>query len=165
MQGVSALARYRHEFWDVSQADRAKMLPNAAARPRWINFAAGLWALLFAAPHAWWALGIPAGFPGGEANHRFMMSSPWRYVYDVVVVPLSVMAIVVALALLRPRNRIIPGWILRTAAWIAFAMLTLRGVAGMVVDGSSDLVWWPIFLTGGVLFGGVARTSGVFPSR
>jgi hypothetical protein len=35
-------------------------------------------------------------------------------------------------------------------------MLTLRGVAGLIVDGSSDPVWWPIFLTGGVLFGGVA---------
>jgi hypothetical protein len=82
-------------------------------------------------------------------------------------VALSVTAIVVALALLRPRNPIIPGWIPRTAAWIAFAMLTLRGVAGMVVDGSSDLVWWPIFLTGGVLFGGVAwiaRTSAFGPA-
>jgi hypothetical protein len=41
-------------------------------------------------------------------------------------------------------------------AWIASAMLTLRGVAGLIVDGTSDPVWWPIFLVGGILFGGVA---------
>jgi hypothetical protein len=35
-------------------------------------------------------------------------------------------------------------------------MLTLRGVAGLVVDGASDLVWWPTFLIGGILFGSVA---------
>jgi hypothetical protein len=35
-------------------------------------------------------------------------------------------------------------------------MLTLRGVAGLVVDGASDPVWWPMFLIGGVLFGSVA---------
>jgi len=48
---------------------------------------------------------------------------------------------------------------LRTAAWIACGMLSLRGVAGMVVDGSSDLIWWPTFLTGGLLFGAVAWSS------
>lgn len=42
------------------------------------------------------------------------------------------------------------------AAWIACGMLTLRGVAGLVVDGASDPVRWPTFLIGGVLFGSVA---------
>ena len=125
-------------------------------RSRWINYAACLWALLFAAPHIWWALGIPAGFPGGPANHRLMMSTPWRYFFDVVVVLLSVTAVFIALALSQRWGQTIPRWILRTAAWIASAMLTLRGVAGLVVDGLSDPVWWPTFLIGGVLFGSVA---------
>ena len=42
------------------------------------------------------------------------------------------------------------------AVWIACTVLTLRGVGGMVVDGAADPVWWPIFLTGGLLFGAVA---------
>jgi len=40
----------------------------------------------------------------------------------------------------------------RIVAWIACAMLTLRGVAGLIVDGASD----PTFMTGGLLFAAVA---------
>jgi len=32
-----------------------------AHRFRWVNYAACLWALLFAAPHVWWALGFLRG--------------------------------------------------------------------------------------------------------
>ena len=130
-----------------------------AQRGRWINYAAGLWALLFAAPHVWWALGFPFGFPGGlargRANHQLMMTT-WRYYFDVAVIFLSLLAIFVALAPIRTWGRNIPRWILRTMAWIASAMLTLRGVAGLVVDGTRDPVWWPTFLLGGILFGCVA---------
>jgi hypothetical protein len=126
-----------------------------AHRFRWINYAACLWALLFAAPHVWWALGFSAGFPGGRANHHLMMTT-WRYFFDVVVILLSIIAILVALALIGIWGRTIPRWILRTMAWIASAMLTSRGVAGLVVDGASDPVWWPTFLLGGILFASVA---------
>jgi hypothetical protein len=128
-------------------------------RGRWINYAACLWALLFAAPHVWWALGFPAGFPGGpargRANHQLMMTT-WRYYFDVAVIFLSLLAIFVALALIRAWGRIIPRRILRTMAWMASAMLMLRGVAGLLVDGTRDPVWWPTFLVGGILFGSVA---------
>lgn len=127
-------------------------------RSRWINYAACVWAIIFGAPHGWWALGISAGFPGGEASYRFFMGSLWRYLFDVAVVLLSATAIAVALALLRPR-----GWIPRTAAWIASTMLTLRGIGGLVVNGSSDPIWWPIFLAGGVLFGSVACFARTLP--
>ena len=123
---------------------------------RWVSYAACVWAVLFAAPHTWWALGIPAGFPGGETSYRFFMSSAWRFIFDLIVILLSLMAILVALTLLQPPDRVPRRWIPYTAAWIACGMLTLRGVAGMVVDGITDLVWWPTFLLGGILFGGVA---------
>jgi len=42
------------------------------------------------------------------------------------------------------------------AAWIACGLLALRGIAGLVVDGTSDSVWWPTFLVGGILLGAVA---------
>ena len=34
------------------------------------------------------------------------------------------------------------------------------GVAGMIVDGASDPIWWPAFLVGGILLGGVAWMAG-----
>ena len=128
----------------------------ATAVKRWVTYAAVAWAALFAAPHAWWALGISAGFPGGEANHRLMMTTPWRYIYDVIVIVLAIMAILIALTLQQPPEKVVRRWVPHSAAWIACAMLTSRGVAGLVVDGASDLVWWPTFLVGGILFGGVA---------
>jgi len=122
-----------------------------------ISYAACVWAALFAAPHTWWALGHPAGFPGGEASYHRFMSSTWRYWYDVAVIVLSAAAIVVAAQLRRSsirharRQRLA-----RAAAWAGGGALTLRGVAGLVVDGAADPVWWPTFLVGGVLFVSVA---------
>jgi hypothetical protein len=125
---------------------------TAASRHRWVNYAACLWAVLFAAPHVWWALDIPAGFPGGRANHLLMMNT-WRYYFDLAVIALSVVAIIIALApVQRWGERIAPG-LLRATTWAASTVLTLRGVAGLIADGSSDPVWWPTFLVGGVLFG------------
>lgn len=132
------------------------MLWEAARRVRWIGAAACAWAAAFAAPHIWWALGIPAGFPGGEANYRRFMSSTWRYVYDVAVVMLCILAIIVVVTLVRPPGRVVRRRVAHAAAWVACVMLGLRGVAGMVVDGTSDPIWWPAFLLGGILFGAVA---------
>jgi hypothetical protein len=123
---------------------------------RLIGYAACVWAVLFAAPHTLWALGIAAGFPGGAANHELMMSSAWRYIFDVIVILLSVTAVLVALTLMRPADQVTRRWIPQTAAWIACGMLSLRGLAGLAVDGTSDPVWWPTFLVGGILFGAVA---------
>jgi hypothetical protein len=141
------------------------MTPTGAVprHRRWISYAACAWAVLFAAPHLWWALGIPAGFPGGAANHHFFMSSPWRFAYDVLVILLSGLAAVITVTLLRPPHEVARRWIPLTAAWIACGMLTLRGVAGLVVDGASDLVWWPTFLLGGILLGCVAWLARVGP--
>lgn len=121
-----------------------------------VTYAACVWAVLFAAPHTWWAMGIAAGFPGGDASYQFFMSSTWRVVFDLLVIVLSVLAVVIALTLLRSPHTIARRWVPRTAAWMACGMLTLRGLAGMLVDGASDLIWWPTFLVGGILFGGVA---------
>jgi hypothetical protein len=132
------------------------MPDDVTRRRRWVSYAACAWAILFAAPHTWWALGIPAGFPGGEVNHQLMMTSAWRYIYDVIVILLSAVAILIALTLLRPPHQVVRRWIPYAAAWIASGMLTLRGLAGLVVDGASDPIWWPTFLLGGILLGSVA---------
>lgn len=122
---------------------------------RWVTYATCAWAILFAAPHTWWALGIPAGFPGGEANHRLMMST-WRYFFDVFVVVLSAWTVLIGITLLRPPLQVKRRWISHTAAWIGGGLLLLRGIAGMIVDGRSDPIWWPTFTVGGILLVSVA---------
>jgi hypothetical protein len=133
------------------------------AAVRWPNYAACLWALAFAAPHVWWAMGSPYGYPGGEASYRVMMTSWWRYANDVLVVLLSILGALVALTLVRSASESKRRRVSRVLAWIACVVLSLRGIAGLIVDGTSDPVWWPAFLTGGVLFGLVARRAAKAP--
>lgn len=129
----------------------------------WISYGACAWAVLFAAPHAWWALGVPAGFPGGETSYRAFMSSSWLYLYNLAVIELCIVAVILTVKLLHPAGEALLRWVMRTAVWVASGALLLRGFAGLVVDGTSDPIWWPTFLVGGILFGGVAwlaRASG-----
>jgi uncharacterized membrane protein YphA (DoxX/SURF4 family) len=131
--------------------------PASSVTPfaRSIHYAAAAWAVLFAAPHLWWALGVPAGMPGGRASHELLMTT-WRYYFDLGVIGLSILAAFVAIAPIRAWGRAIPRWVLRTMAWIACVMLGLRGIAGLVADGISDPIWWPMFLAGAILFGAIA---------
>ena len=126
-----------------------------------LHYAACAWTLLFAAPHLWWALGIPAGFPGGEGRYARFMASAWRYWYDVAVVGLSVLAFLLVLRLRRAPSHAGPAFrATRLAVWLGGGALTLRGLAGLVVDGRADPVWWPTFLLGGLLLCGVAWSAG-----
>ncbi|MBW3634311.1 MAG: DUF3995 domain-containing protein [Chloroflexi bacterium] len=120
------------------------------------SYVACAWTLLFAAPHVWWALGVSAGFPGGDTAYRAAMSSAWFIRYNLFVVFLCAVGVLVVLALVTPLGRAVPRRVLLTLAWLGAALLTARGVAGLVADGSSDLVWWPAFMLGGVLYGMVA---------
>ena len=134
------------------------MNPRRSRAP-WPFAAAALWSLLFAAPHTWWALGVPLGFPGGREAHQFMLGSSWRYAYLVVVTLLSFLGVVVAIVLAGGRSASTVTRLFIGLAWAAAGMLLLRGVAGMIADGRSDPVWWPTFMLGGVLFGLVAWRS------
>jgi len=132
---------------------------TAAPRPRaraWTAYAACTWALLFAAPHVWWALNVPTGFPGGDSAHAAALGSTWFLLYDLSVVALCAAGAFVALAIAGPLGRAVSRRVLLALAWLAAAVLTARGVAGLLVDGRSDLVWWPTFLLGGLLYGTMA---------
>jgi len=143
---------------------RPLLLTGRERAKRTVSYGACAWAALFGAPHLWWALGIKAGFPGGDASYEFFMSSAWRVVFDLTVVVMSVLAIAITLALLRPPQEVKRRWVPQTLAWIACVILTIRGVAGIIVDATSDLVWAPAFLLGGILLGAVAWMSRV-PER
>jgi hypothetical protein len=99
---------------------------------------------------------VSVGFPGGEASYHGFFSSPWRYVYNLVVIVFCALAVLITVMLLRPRHDVSGSRLLRATMWLAAGMLTFRGVAGMVVDGTSDPIWWPMFLVGGLLMGMVA---------
>jgi hypothetical protein len=86
------------------------------------------------------------------------MMTTWRYYFDVAVILLCALAVCVALAPIQQSGALIPRRLLRVMAYTASAMLGLRALAGMIVDGASDPIWWPTFLAGGILFGGVAFT-------
>jgi hypothetical protein len=128
-------------------------------RRRVVSYAACVWAALFGIPHLWWALGFRAGFPGGDSSYQFFMSSWWRVLFNWTVVALSVVAILITLVLLKPPQLVKRRWIPRSLAWIACVLLLIRGVAGIIVDGTSDLIWAPAFTIGGILLGGVAWMS------
>ena len=123
---------------------------------RWVSYASCLWAVVFGAPHVWWALGVSAGFPGGQANYDFFMGSAWRYVFDVIVVACSALAFLISLTLLRPPAQLTRRWVPLALAWFACGILTLRGAAGWIVDGLSHPYWTGMFTVGGILLGGVA---------
>src|SRR5262245_37647534 len=125
---------------------------------RRLGYATCAWTVLFATPHVWWALGYPLAFPGGEASYRIFVSATWRIVFDLIVVLLCLLGFGIALALVRPWGRGLPQRLLRVGAWTAATVLTLRGVAGVAVDGLTDVespirpVWTLSFVVGGLLF-------------
>jgi hypothetical protein len=128
----------------------------------WLGYATCAWTVLFAAPHVWWALGYPLAFPGGEASYRVFVSATWRIVFDWIVVLLCLLGFGIALALVRAWGRMLPQRLLHVAASAAAALLTLRGLGGVAVDGLRDVespirpVWTISFVVGGLLFGALA---------
>jgi len=126
---------------------------------RLITYAVCVWAVSFGAPHIWWALGIRAGFPGGDRSYELFMAATWRVIFNLTVIVLCVATIVIALMLQRPRHQLARRWIPLTIAWVGAVMLLLRGVAGMIVDGVTDPIWWPAFLVGGLLMAAMSWTA------
>jgi hypothetical protein len=103
---------------------------------------------------------VRAGFPGGDKSYELFMGSAWRFALDVLVVLLSVVMVLITRALMRPEMPVRLRRILVTLAWLGSGLLMLRGVAGGIVDGTSDPVWWPTFLTGGILLGAAPGSRG-----
>jgi hypothetical protein len=126
---------------------------------RSIAYAAVAWAIVFGAPHLWWGLGISFGFPGGRESYELFTSSAWRIVYDWVVVVMCVLAIVIVLTLQKPAEQVARRGIPLVLCWFASGILLFRAVAGFIFDGTSDLLWNPVFFTGGMLMGAVARMA------
>lgn len=150
---------------------------SSPARPwstDWAAYAAGAWALVFAAMSVYWAAGGTVG-----AN---TLSGAIKRLPGIVALLWGVAAVkalggLFALALVRPWGRVIPCWLLRTGAWVAGVGLTLYGglplvVNGLMLAGALNVpgpvdwtairwhvvLWDPWFVVGGVLFVAAARS-------
>jgi Protein of unknown function (DUF3995) len=120
------------------------------------------WALAFMAPHLYWALGGTAGL--GDDSIEGTLA-----VINYVAIVLSIVAAALALALVRLWGASISRRLLLAGAWGACVLLSLRGGVGLIQDiaialGASDeglpavvLIFEPLFLIGGILFGFAAR--------
>lgn len=130
-------------------------------RHYWVAYAAACWALIFAAFHIAWAAGWYIGLDPVEAAAAFAV--PWKLAYDLVAAGMCAVAVPVALALVMPWGRRVPGRLLNTLAWIGTGLLVLRAMgsllqaAYLLLTGRfrfQDMgVWEPWFYLGATLFG------------
>ncbi|MEO7001537.1 MAG: DUF3995 domain-containing protein [Ktedonobacterales bacterium] len=134
------------------------------------------WAFIFAAVSFYWAAGGTVGSETigpaitGLAHDPVFIAILW------LTGALKVVAGLLALAFVQPWGRMIPRWMLLTAAWIAFVIMALyEGAASWVQHGLMAaggigipsglgttalywhlLLWDPWWLAGGILFGALA---------
>lgn len=132
-------------------------------------YAAFAWSAVFIVPHVYWAAGGTAGLEGEPVEGALAAIN-----YAAIV--LSVVAAALALALVRPWGAAVPRRLLLLGAWGACAVLSLRGGAGLIqalatafVGSDQDvptliLIFEPLFLLGGILFGLAARRHGRAPA-
>jgi hypothetical protein len=132
----------RHAFDMLAPDDR-----------RHLAYAAAVWAVIFAVPHVYWAI-------GGEAGLGGHMMSGLLLAIDFAAIVLAIIATGVGIALAQP---IVPRLAI-VGGWGAAALLGVRGAAGVLpglltlLTGQGD---WPVFVavfevlfcTGGLLFG------------
>ncbi len=134
----------------------ARLRPHAAWAAFW-------WSVVFFTPHVYWAVGGTAGLPDSEPLKGAIA------VVNYAAIVLSALAAVLALALARRWDAPVSRWILLAGAWVACALLALRGAGGLVQGILADGEWSEqgsdalvigfegLFLLGGILFGFAAR--------
>ncbi len=125
-------------------------------------YAAFVWSVVFLVPHVYWAAGSTVGLDGQSMDGVLAAIN-----YAAII--LSIIAAALALALVRPWGALLPHRLLLIGAWGACALLSLRGDVGLIqalvvwVGGSDSelttlgLIFEPLFLVGGILFGLAAR--------
>lgn len=103
---------------------------SSRAKGAWAAYAAALWALIFAFLHGAWAAGWYVGLP--EAEARWAFSRRWFWFYDVIVTAACALAVLVALALVRPEGHRAPRRLVGILAWSGTGLLVLRGGGGIL---------------------------------
>ena len=129
----------------------------------------GIWSLIFAAPHFYWALGGRAGLGTQAAAADAALQQGWFATYNLAAGCLGILGALVALVLAkRWGSQRVRRWLL-IAATAACAVLLLRGMLGLtllgveLLKGTFDeqtpaviLAIEPWFVVGGLAYGGMA---------
>ncbi|TDD61838.1 DUF3995 domain-containing protein [Actinomadura darangshiensis] len=128
-------------------------------------YAAAAWGVLFALVHVYWVLGGRAGLPAGLDLHDNVP----LLVIDVIAIPVSFAAAVLALAVVQPWGGRLPRKWLKLGVWGTAGLLLVHALPSVpdwvalaagsktVSDFSTDerfvtLLYEPWFITGGILF-------------
>ena len=101
----------------------------------WAGYTAGAWAFVFGAMSAYWAAGGTLGLHAVSPEIVALSENPWFVPLLWVVVVAKVLLGLLALALVRPWGRLVPGWILLTVAWGAGILMALHGGSNLFVRG------------------------------
>lgn len=154
--------RERAARGDARSSEENASSLDCVSRSQTPAYAAFAWALVFMVPHLYWALGGTAGL--GDESIEGVLA-----VINYAGIVLSIVAAALALALVRPLGASVSRRLLLVGAWGACVLLSLRGGVGLIQDiaialGASDegvpalvLIFEPLFLIGGILFGLAAR--------
>jgi len=124
-----------------------------------VEYAAALWAGVFAVFHIIWAAGW---YPllDAEGARAGMGAVWWKWAYDVVVAVMCVIAVPIVLARVMPWGRQLPPRLVRSLLFVGTSLLLLRTTAALVqtgyliAAGRFQLLgvweWW--FFAGTILF-------------
>ena len=124
-------------------------------------YAALAWSVVFLVPHVYWAMGGTAGLEGNAVEGALAL-------INALAIVLSLVAGAIALALAGLSRTWLPRRLVLLGAWAVCLLLVLRGGGGIVgtlvvaLEDVDDvptlvLVFEPLFLVGGLLFGLAAR--------
>jgi len=119
-----------------------------------IGYSALVWFIIFGLVHVYWAFGGTAGFEGKAMNDALLIIN-W------IAIVLSVVAAILAHAMIHAWGRRTRPWILLTLAWGAAVVLGSRGIVGIsetLLNPELEvpllvIIFEPLFLIGGILFG------------
>jgi hypothetical protein len=104
--------------------------------------------MLFIAMHTYWFAGGRIGFGDNPNPIPGPPSTSAEIAFNVVVLAMFGAGLIVPLALAQPWGRNIPDGLLLTLAWLGCAVLSARGIAG-IVDGVGRVTGLlPLGLTG-----------------
>lgn len=125
------------------------------------EYAAAIWALVFAGFHILWGAGWYVGLD--PVTSRAAFSRPWFVAYDLVAAGLCLVAAVVVLAGVQRWGRRIPRVVLAGLLLAGTGVLTLRAGGGLLqriywllsgrANFTRSLVWEVWFCVGAILFG------------
>lgn len=103
---------------------------KSAVETKFAGYGAAIWAFTFAVLHIVWAAGFYVGLPAEKAREAFQKT--WFLVYDLIAAGMCVVAVFLALVLVRQLAQRLPARLIIFFGWTITVILALRGIAGVI---------------------------------